>query len=131
MSTLLIDSSFLIALQRKGVDARHALMPWLLAGELVTCAPITVEILRGIRDPPRRAQMQDFLDLIPAAPMDRAFWLDLAQLAWDLDRTGHRHGLVDLMIAQAALRAGATLVTHDRGFARIPKLKLASELPAR
>jgi tRNA(fMet)-specific endonuclease VapC len=65
------------------------------------------------------------------------FLLRITILAWDsnaaqeygllrasLERTGQPIGNLDLMIAAHALATGAILVTNDRAFARIKKLKI-------
>jgi tRNA(fMet)-specific endonuclease VapC len=41
-----------------------------------------------------------------------------------LERTGQPIGNLDLMIAAHALATGAILVTNDRAFARIKKVKI-------
>ena len=53
------------------------------------------------------------------------------ELAWRMDRDGFIASVPDLIIAQAAMQADATLITRDRAFARIPGLKARAELPRR
>jgi tRNA(fMet)-specific endonuclease VapC len=79
---------------------------------------------------------------VPALVED--FFLRVAVLAWDsdaarhygqlratLERQGQPMGNLDMMIGAHALALGLVLVTSDRAFARIKKLKLEdwSKLP--
>lgn len=68
----------------------------------------------------------------------REFLLRVDRLAWDsaaaevyghlrsaLERKGRPLGALDMLIAAHALAAGAILVTADRSFSQVPRLKLA------
>ncbi len=48
-----------------------------------------------------------------------AVWSRVADYRFALARGGFRAGLVDLVIATAALDSGLPLLTRDRGFQRI------------
>jgi len=86
------------------------------------------ELRYGVARRPQAATLQQIVD---------EFLLRVTILAWDseaaqeygalragLERSGQPMGNLDMMIAAHALATGATLVTNDRVFARIKKLKL-------
>jgi predicted nucleic acid-binding protein len=49
-------------------------------------------------------------------------------LAWELDREGEVLPLTDVAIAACAKRVGATVITTDLHFAKVPGLKVRAEL---
>ncbi len=69
--------------------------------------------------------------MIPEPEYDDAYWMGVLKLAVESDRRGSPLTVVDLMIAEAARRLGATLITRDGDFHRIPGLSVARELPRR
>jgi len=67
------------------------------------------------------------IDVLPLrAPADRVY----GELRARLERAGLPLGANDLLIAAQAIAGGHTLVTADRGFARIPELPCENWLAA-
>jgi tRNA(fMet)-specific endonuclease VapC len=72
-----------------------------------------------------RALIEDFFLRVAILPWDSAAAQHYGHLRAALKRDGRPMGNLDTMIAAHALAIGATLVTNDRAFARIKKLKVA------
>ncbi len=127
---MLVDSTVYIALLRQRQDPRAALAHLLRSGALRCCAIIRLEVLRGIIAAAFRAEMEEFFDLVPVAPLDAAVWQRALELGWALERRGDVLPLTDLLIAACALQHDDTLISNDRHFVRIPGLRLWKQLPA-
>jgi predicted nucleic acid-binding protein len=127
---ILVDSTLYIDWLRQRQDPRAALAHLLRAGMLRGCDLVRLEVLRGIIAPDYRAELEEFFDLIPTLPLTPAVWRRALDMGWQLDRKGCVLPLTDLLIAACALQHGATLVSSDRHFTRIPELKLWKALPA-
>ena len=122
---VLVDSSVYIHLLRTGTDPVAALTERFEATELVGCDIVRCEVLRGIIRPKARADLAMFFDLLVHVTMDHLVWQETEDLAWRLDRAGEVLPLTDIIIATCALRAGASVLTRDHHFERIPRLPLA------
>jgi tRNA(fMet)-specific endonuclease VapC len=70
------------------------------------------------------AAIEDFLLRVSILPWDSASAQHYGHLRAALERDGHPMGNLDTMIAAHALATGAILVTNDRAFARVKKLKV-------
>ena len=122
---VLVDSSVYIHLLRTGTDPVAALAERFEATELVGCDLVRCEVLRGIIRPKARADLAMFFDLLVHVTMDHRAWQETEDLAWRLDRAGQVLPLTDIIIAVCAFRAGASVLTRDHHFERIPQLPLA------
>ncbi len=71
-----------------------------------------------------RFAVEEFLLRIDVLPWDSAAATHYADIRADIERAGAPMGNMDMMIAAKALSAGATLVTSDRSFHRIKRLKI-------
>jgi predicted nucleic acid-binding protein len=126
----MVDSSRYIDWMRQGRSPTRILRPYVLAGQVASCGPIRVEVIRGAVKPAIRDELNLLFDAQLDVPLSDAVWRSVAELAWNLDRKGHVLPLSDLVIGACALRASATLITTDAHFARIPGLRVRSDLPA-
>jgi len=68
--------------------------------------------------------VEEFLLRIDIVPWDSAAAKAYAEIRAEIEGAGTPMGNLDLMIAAQALSAGATLVTSDRSFHRIKRLKI-------
>lgn len=123
---VLVDSSVYIELLRGRRNPARELAEAFASIELVGCSVVRCEVLRGMVDPLAKAKLASFFDLLVDIPTDQKVWAATENLAWQLDRAGKVLPLADLIIAVCALQAGATLLTNDKHFALIPRLRLAS-----
>jgi predicted nucleic acid-binding protein len=55
-------------------------------------------------------------------------WTEVAELAWELDRRGEVLPLTAIAIAACAKQAGATVITTDLHFAKVPGLKVRADV---
>ena len=67
--------------------------------------------------------IEEFLLRVTVLPWDSDAAKQYGHLRADLERLGQPVGNLDMMIGAHALAAGAILVTNDRAFSRIKKLK--------
>ncbi len=127
---ILVDSTVYISMLRQGLDPRHELAGWAASGRLHGCGIIRTEVLRGCRHPGVRDDLAAFFDLLPEPVMDAAFWREVAELAWRLDRQGTVLPLTDLALATVASNLAAAVVSTDPHFARVPELQVLAQVPA-
>ena len=127
--TYLVDTTAYIDWMKAGRNPIRILGPWIRAGALAGCGIVRAEVLRGIRSEPVRQEMASLFAHIPDVPLMADSWTEIANLAWQLDRTGNVLPLTDVAIAVCARRAQATVVTRDKHFRSIPDLKILAELP--
>jgi tRNA(fMet)-specific endonuclease VapC len=127
----LIDSSILIAAERKTLDLEAAMSAH--ADEPVGIAAITAsELLHGIHRAANAAQRQRrqtfverLLAVLPLFPFDLVTARIHASLWAGLAAKGASVGAHDLLIAATAIAAGYRVATRDRrSFARIPGLEV-------
>jgi predicted nucleic acid-binding protein len=126
---LLVDSTIYIDLLRSRQDPAQALKPWLFRDEVLCCGVIRCEVLRGIRNDRVRGRMQALFEVMLNIATDDSIWDDTARLAWTLDRRGAVLPLTDLLIADCALRAEASVISTDEHFREIPNLHVLTALP--
>lgn len=122
---VLVDSSVYIRFQRLGIDPVEALMGRFNRRQLVICDLVRCEVLRGIVSPPARNDLHDFFDLLPHVQFDNRAWRATEELAWRMDRAGKVLPLTDLIIAVCALSVDAEILSDDRHFRLVPKLRAA------
>jgi predicted nucleic acid-binding protein len=125
----LVDSARFIDWLRRGRNPTPLLRPYLLAGQLATCGVVRVEVLRGVIKPAPKAELGSLFDAMLDIPVTAAVWDQIAELVWRLDRAGQVLPISDLIVAGCALRAGATVVSQDPHFGRIPGLTVRADLP--
>jgi tRNA(fMet)-specific endonuclease VapC len=70
----------------------------------------------------------DLLQIVEVMPLDAQVTPQYAQLRAHLEKAGTPIGANDTLIAAHALALGATLVTADTEFARVPELKVENWL---
>jgi len=85
---------------------------------------VRAEVLRGVVSVPARARMELLFSAMHEVAMVPELWTEVAELAWELDRRGEVLPLTDIAIAACAKRAGATVITTDLHFAKVPGLKV-------
>jgi len=127
----LIDSSVLIAVERRAFDLDTVMAPQ--ADEPVAIAAITAsELLHVVRRAATTAQRQrretfveSLLAALPVLPFDLVTARLHASLWADLAERGAIVGAHDLLIAATAIAAGYRVATRDRrSFRRIPGLEV-------
>ncbi len=120
---IFVDCCIYIRWLRDRADIFAELGDHLRRGDLATCGVVRAEVLRGIVSVPVRERMELLFSSMHEVAMVPELWTDVAQLAWALDRRGEVLPLTDIAIAACAQQAGATVITTDPHFAKIPGLK--------
>jgi predicted nucleic acid-binding protein len=134
---LLLDSSVLIAAERKGQNARQALAEVALhaAGEDVAISVVTlIELAHGVaraNTPQRKATRRQFLNelitALPVHPVTVPVALRAGQIDGESAPLGVRMALSDLLIGVTALELGYGVATANvRHFQLIPGLGIVS-----
>lgn len=120
---VLVDSSFYIRLLREGRDPLQALVLTAATRDLVVCGVVRCEVGRALRTPMILERFQGFWDVMMNVPTDDQLWRETEGMLWALDRRGMILPLTDVVIACCALRVGASVLTLDQDFSRIPGLQ--------
>ena len=134
---LILDSSILIAAERKGKNARNALAEIALqaAGEDVAVSVVTpMELAHGIaraNTPERKATRQQFLSeliaAVPVHPVSTSVALRAGRIDGENATQGVRLALSDLLIGVTALDLGYRVATGNmRHFEMVPGLEVVS-----
>lgn len=134
---LILDSSVLIAAERKGQNARQALSAIALraAGEDVAISVVTViELAHGVarantaqRKATRRQFLSELLTVLPVHPVTVRVALLAGQIDGENSIQGIRLALSDLLIGVTALELGYRVATANlRHFQMVPGLGIVS-----
>lgn len=113
---------------RQGRNPVALLAATFATGELLSCGIVRIEVLRGVIKPKVKAELNHFFDIVPEIPLAAGLLREAAELAWTLDRQGRVLPVSDIIIATCANRAGATLITEDAHFQKIPGLRIRADL---
>lgn len=119
---ILVDSSVYIRLMRQRLDPVAVLFEHYDTVNLVTCGMVRLEVIRGMRDLRPRQRLEAFMAVMQYVPTDERLWQEATDLAWRIDRAGQTIQATDALIAAAALRKGASVLTLDSDFQRVPGL---------
>jgi predicted nucleic acid-binding protein len=107
----LIDSSVWVTYLRPGPDPRivKEVRGALDTGEAAVATPILVEVLCGIRDPHEYSIREADFRALPQVDVDGEAGYIAARIGKGLAEVGKTGKTVDLLLAGAAIRAGAEL----------------------
>ena len=122
---ILLDSSVLMQAQRMP-DSQAALQlrQMLATGEAVVTGPVVMEYMKGAKTSEEVDLFTQFIVSIDYLETDKPVWLTASQLSNRLLRAGLSLPDADIIIAATAIRYDVPLYTLDKGFNRIPELKL-------
>ena len=123
-SVVLVDSCVFIALLREGRDPATELLERTHLDDLGTCGMVRMEVLRGLKIPKVKTRLAEFFAVLQNVPTDNRVWDEATELAWQLGRDGITLPAQDILIATCAKRLGAAVLTFDKHFAMIPKLRV-------
>lgn len=126
---LLVDSSVYIFLLRRRLDPVAVLFEHYDTVNLVTCGMVRLEVMRGVIVPRAQRRLEDFFDVMQHVPTDERLWREATELAWKIDRSGQAIQATNALIAAAALRKGASVLTRDSDFRRVPGLPVLALPP--
>jgi predicted nucleic acid-binding protein len=124
---VLPDTSIWIDYFRGTEPAATTLDRLLTDEEPVICGPILAELLAGAPEA-QRDELWLALTCLPFVDLGRDAWADAGERAHALRSRGQIVPLLDILIAVAAVRAGASLWTRDRDFALVSTVMVDLEL---
>ena len=123
--TVLLDSSVLMQAQRMPhSEAALYLRQILASGEAVVTGPVIMEYMKGAKSREELVLFTQSIVSIDYLDTDQAVWLTAGQLSNRLLRSGLSLPDADIIIAATAIRHEVPLYTLDKGFNRIPDLRL-------
>ena len=123
--TVLLDSSVLIQAQRMpDSDTTLHLGALLASGEAVVTGPVIMEYIQGALGPEELDTLTERIVSLDSLDTDQMVWVTAGQLSNRLLRSGLSLPDADIIVAATAIRHDVPLYTLDRGFNRIPELKL-------
>lgn len=119
--SVLLDTSIWIEYFRGSEPTASQVAALLDADEVTLCGPIVAELLAGTATEQHNT-LWLALGALPNVELDLAAWRTSGEYAHELRRRGEVVPLLDVLIAVAAIHAGATLWTRDTDFERIAGL---------
>jgi predicted nucleic acid-binding protein len=126
---ILVDSSVYLRLMRQRLDPVAVLFEHYDTVNLVTCGMVQLEVLRAIKDTHVRGRLGAFMSLMHIVPTDERLWRSALSIAVHSSLNGIPVSEANALKAACALRKGASVLTLDSDFQRIPGLDSLS-LPA-
>jgi len=123
---LLADSSFYIVAFKAKKLPFDILAEEFAAYKAVTCEIVMLEVLCGVRDPKVLDYTTFQFESLYCLDMQKSTWRLAKKLAWERERAGRRLGTPDIIIAACAIESGAAVLTRDKRFSEIPRLKVVS-----
>lgn len=126
---ILVDSSVYIRLLRQRLDPVAVLFEHYDTVNLVTCGMVRLEVMRGVRVPRARERLEEFMSVMQYVQADERLWREATDLAWRIDRLGQPIQATDAVIAASAIRLGASVLTLDTDFQRVPGLHVLTLPP--
>lgn len=124
----LIDSCIYITLLKQRLDPAVEIFKHVDIEDIAICGMVRLEVIRGIAFPKVRQRIEAFFDVMQNVPTDNKLWEEACELGWQVTRRGYNLPAQDIIIAACAIRAGATVVTHDKHFDMIPGVRVARSL---
>lgn len=115
-----LDSCLWIEIERGNPKVLGVVQPLIDENQVCLVDVIVAEVLRGAKT------RKDYLKLKEAFShfvQLSTTWETVTELAFEVSRKGFQPPLIDLYIAQCVLENGKTLLTQDRHFPQIAKVR--------
>jgi predicted nucleic acid-binding protein len=126
---VVLDTSVWIAALRDDTPGvKDAVDDLLAKGRVGLCGPVLLELRQGLR--PRERPILSLLDDLPYLEAERVDWERAGDLVRELRAKGLTLPGSDMLIAALCVRHDCWLLTLDKHFDHVPKLK-RMKLPAR
>jgi len=124
MNRILVDSSVWIDYLRSGKAAVADYLENILQEQTaVTCGVVVTEVIHGYRNKSEQKFMEEVFEVIPYIEIERKDWEDTAKLLSSLEHRGMTISIADGLIAQVCIRHNLHLLTLDKIFKRIERVK--------
>lgn len=123
LSLVMIDTPVWVEAFR-GSDPKmvEAVRDLLINDRVAICGPVRFELLQGLR-PHERKKIFPLLEAVPSLDFDERDWLEAGELAAALRRKGKTLPMADVLIGHLCRKNGLPILTLDKHFHDIPKLK--------
>ena len=128
VGSVLVDSCYYITRLKRGFDPAEDFIAWADDCDFYTCGVVKIEVLRGLKLKKTYDRVGELMGCMLYVPTGNSIWERAQKLAHDLDRQGIVMQVTDLIIAACALEVGATVLTYDSDFYRVPKLRVIDSL---
>lgn len=133
MNRYLLDTNHLSAYLDRNAKIEQRIDDALRAGDRVgICLPVLCEYRAGIRLSRRYkqnlARLQAALAVLRIWPIDEETAAEFAELVQELRDSGRAMSQFDLLIAALARQSGVTLLTSDKDFKPVSRLKVENWL---
>ncbi len=115
-----LDSNVWIEIERKNPRILQRVEPLIQKNRICLVDVIIAEVLRGTKT---RKDFQTLRNAFADFPVISTAWERVSELAFKAARQGFHPPLVDLYIAQAVREHRKTLLTSDRHFIQIAKVR--------
>jgi len=115
-----LDSSVWVEIDRGNEQITKRVRPLLNKNRICMVDLIIAELLRGVR---REIELEGLALRLSAFEVISADWLSVGKLGYDVARAGFNPPLADLYIAQSCIKSKKTLITQDRHFEEIKKVR--------
>lgn len=120
---ILVDTSVWVEFDRATGSPSDIRLTALIgqAGDIAVTEPVIMEVASGARTTRRELQLRRLLGRFHLMPFDSIVDFEGAVRVYRTCRASAvtPRGLIDCMIAAVAIRSGATILAHDRDFARV------------
>lgn len=120
---ILVDTSVWVEFDRATGSPSDIRLTALIGqgGDIAVTEPVIMEVASGARTPGRELQLRRLLGRFHLIPFDSIVDFEGAVHVYRTCRASAvtPRGLIDCMIAAVAIRSGATILAHDRDFARV------------
>jgi tRNA(fMet)-specific endonuclease VapC len=124
----LLDTNTASYIIKGNVPAVHRRLKRVPIGQIFLSSVTEGELRYGVAKRPAATKLQrlveEFLLRVTVLPWDSEAAKEYGQVRADLERLGQPLDNLDLMIGSHALSLGAVLVTNDRAFGRLKKLRV-------
>ncbi|HKK00671.1 MAG TPA: PIN domain-containing protein [Desulfuromonadales bacterium] len=104
-----------------------ALENLLVHGDVYTCGVVKYELVQGLRGKDEERTLLEALQAVTHKEMSETLWLDAGRLSAALRKKGVPLPFSDILIAAVALKNDLTVLTVDRHFDQIPRLRVLAE----
>lgn len=120
---ILVDTSVWVEFDRATGSPSDIRLTALIgqAGDIAVTEPVIMEVASGARTTRRELQLRRLLGRFHLMPFDSIVDFEGSVRVYRTCRASAvtPRGLIDCMIAAVAIRSGATILAHDRDFARV------------
>jgi predicted nucleic acid-binding protein len=127
-AAILVDSNYYIRRLRNDGDPLLELEQLADRFDFMTCGMVVMEVCRGLQLELQRRRYRAAFAVMNCIPTTNRTWDLATDLALALDRRGTPIPPQDALIAAHALQAGASVLTFDEHFARVPGLRVLDRL---